>query len=423
MINFFKKTSASEEYFTLNKSKIAHNEKYCYSIEIPAFFPAGDNVGRELSELVLYEDGTPLGKAHSSHDRIRQEGNGAYSHWENTLYFSSRDNSDPRKNNKTYSINFKKENTILSVDLNLNMIRDFISNAKPNQLDCFQLNEVTNRLLDISKEVNSSLLYDMQIFSKYYNTYFRICQKPPEILLELGPGRSGGILQFFLYSGSKNAYSVDPFPMLDFKPFLFFESLKQMNLIGDVFSFLSGGKSLDLIWKEPRELEKGKKYGIANGVLEHSTNHAGENINLPDSSVDYVYSNAVLEHVISPEETLKEIKRVLKPGGITAHQVDLRDHRDFSKPLEFLKYSKEDWEKELNEIKKHDPSNHMNRWRFFDWFSCLKKMDFEILDFVSNMEADEMYLKNSKKDFNSDYQNLSEKDAASISIFFIARKK
>ncbi len=55
------------------------------------------------STLKIYENGKELGPAHSSHKEIRSIGNGRFSHWENELYFSSSDNSDPRTNGRRYT--------------------------------------------------------------------------------------------------------------------------------------------------------------------------------------------------------------------------------------------------------------------------------------------------------------------------------
>jgi SAM-dependent methyltransferase len=60
-------------------------------------------------------------------------------------------------------------------------------------------------------------------------------------------------------------------------------------------------------------------------------------IPLRDASIDFAFSNAVFEHIQDPGRAVREIARVLKPGGHTMHRVDLRDHKDFSKSLEFLK--------------------------------------------------------------------------------------
>lgn len=57
----------------------------------------------QASQLILYEDGHPLGPAHSMHADIAAFGEGRYSHWRGTIVFSSSDNSDPRTNGRTYS--------------------------------------------------------------------------------------------------------------------------------------------------------------------------------------------------------------------------------------------------------------------------------------------------------------------------------
>jgi predicted AlkP superfamily phosphohydrolase/phosphomutase len=72
---------------------------------IPAGFRPGDasNVPT-ASRLVLYEDDRQLGPSHAQHEAIRHIGRGAYSHWHDTLYFSTSDGSDPRKNGRAYRI-------------------------------------------------------------------------------------------------------------------------------------------------------------------------------------------------------------------------------------------------------------------------------------------------------------------------------
>jgi hypothetical protein len=55
------------------------------------------------SRLQLFEDGRPLGPAHSQHADIRAKGRGLYSHWGEGVYFSSSDDFDPRENRRNYS--------------------------------------------------------------------------------------------------------------------------------------------------------------------------------------------------------------------------------------------------------------------------------------------------------------------------------
>ena len=66
----------------------------------------------KASKLKLYEDGIALGPAHSEHAEIRQYGRGRYSHWGNTLYFSSSDNSDPTTNKRRYTYRFYSDGAL-----------------------------------------------------------------------------------------------------------------------------------------------------------------------------------------------------------------------------------------------------------------------------------------------------------------------
>lgn len=63
-----------------------------------------------------------------------------------------------------------------------------------------------------------------------------------------------------------------------------------------------------------------------------------------DQEFDCVVSNAVLEHVPGIERAFDEMHRVTKIGGHGLHAVDLRDHRNFDEPLEYLLLSKEEEE-------------------------------------------------------------------------------
>ncbi|MDA0328565.1 MAG: class I SAM-dependent methyltransferase [Gemmatimonadetes bacterium] len=67
---------------------------------------------------------------------------------------------------------------------------------------------------------------------------------------------------------------------------------------------------------------------------------------LGDGLADLSFSQAVLEHVRRSEleATLRELLRVTAPGGVTSHQVDLRDH--LGGALNSLRFSDRVWEAE-----------------------------------------------------------------------------
>jgi SAM-dependent methyltransferase len=65
---------------------------------------------------------------------------------------------------------------------------------------------------------------------------------------------------------------------------------------------------------------------------------------LPAGCVDFIWSQAVLEHVRRSEmdELLVELRRVLKPDGVASHRIDLEDH--FEHSLNNLRFSDRVWE-------------------------------------------------------------------------------
>ena len=77
--------------------------------------------------------------------------------------------------------------------------------------------------------------------------------------------------------------------------------------------------------------------------------------------------NAVFEHIEDPEGAIRDISRTLTPGGHTMHRVDLRDHRDFSKPLDFLKPDA--------------PRNGCNLWRSHQYRQVFNQLPLQILNF------------------------------------------
>ena len=64
-------------------------------------------------------------------------------------------------------------------------------------------------------------------------------------------------------------------------------------------------------------------------------------------SVDFVFSQAVLEHVALGEfdATIRALHRVQTPGSISSHRVDLQDHLAHS--LHSLRFSRRTWESSL----------------------------------------------------------------------------
>jgi hypothetical protein len=79
----------------------ARDDRHCFLAPLP---PEWDSDATGASQVLLFEDGLPLGPERSGHDDIRTLGRGRYSHWGSTLFFSASDNSDPNRNGRHYAV-------------------------------------------------------------------------------------------------------------------------------------------------------------------------------------------------------------------------------------------------------------------------------------------------------------------------------
>jgi len=105
---------------------------------------------------------------------------------------------------------------------------------------------------------------------------------------------------------------------------------------------------------------------------DYLTNGLGSLKALPDRSVDFIFSQAVLEHVRKQDflETLKQMRRIIKDGGICSHAIDLKDHLGGN--LNSLRFSERLWE---SDFFAHS-GFYTNRIRFSKMLELFKEAGF-----------------------------------------------
>ncbi|SMD15950.1 hypothetical protein [Rhizobium sp. RU36D] len=96
-----------ETIFFINKNDIKFDSGNLYLAPIPVqenvFITYKDEANGALNRLILMENGRALGPAATSHDVIRKEGQGRFSHWQGHVWFSTVDGSNPKTNSYTYT--------------------------------------------------------------------------------------------------------------------------------------------------------------------------------------------------------------------------------------------------------------------------------------------------------------------------------
>jgi SAM-dependent methyltransferase len=144
---------------------------------------------------------------------------------------------------------------------------------------------------------------------------------------------------------------------------------------------------------------------------------------VPDHSVDLVFSNAVFEHLYDLDSAFGHLARITKPGGLGLHQVDFRDHRDPSRPLEHLLFD----DREFSRLFQEKHSECGNRFRVEEMQHLLEKAGFEVRKFQPDMYAEEEYLKEFlvrlRQAKESRYRYYRAEDLRSVSGLFIMLRK
>jgi SAM-dependent methyltransferase len=102
-----------------------------------------------------------------------------------------------------------------------------------------------------------------------------------------------------------------------------------------------------------------------------------EKLTVPHESVDLVLSNSVFEHLYDLNLAFYHLSRITKPGGLGIHMVDFRDHRDFSRPLEYLLSSEREFAREFEE----SLGQYGNRYRPHEMQEFLERAGFEVKEF------------------------------------------
>lgn len=225
--------------------------------------------------------------------------------------------------------------------------------------------------------------------------------------LEIGAGQDFGVSLVLADLGLKQVIIVDPFLAEwndTYHPKLYRELLEQASKKFPQVNF----KSIkEVIHNNSHNAEK--LICIKSG-LEHLPQ-------IQDDMVDVSFSNAVFEHFVYPKEAVKELARITKKGGLGFHQIDLRDHRDYDKPLEFLTFPK----KMFQCMSKLNHAHFGNRLRYSEYNQLFENYGFEV-EFKPDSVADDSYLDQILKKAIKKYRKMPKEEVGTLGGRFFLRK-
>lgn len=312
----------------------------------------------------------------------------------------------------------------LPVDVDLNEIGldNLIKGHSFPIYDSQAYNRTLAEILSKGMGHNGSCVYDALVFSRFYRSISRHLGHVPETTLQIGPGGSLGCEVLLSMLGVRKAFTLDPFPLLTFDLDNFMNSLKLLLDVTGCFRGINGFDPYVIKIPEYEVLDKAH-FRIGESTVQHFFPRSFEETGFENDAVDFLFSVATFEHVRDPLKCIREAKRILKPGGVTVHCIDLRDHRDFNRPLNFLHESDESWRSLMEEYCRHNGSGYMNRWRAGEFVRAFEGEGFEILEMDPEMKISAEALASELPYLDQKYRSLEREDLATISMSIVARRK
>ncbi len=212
-----------------------------------------------------------------------------------------------------------------------------------------------------------NLKYAYDVFKSHFD---RAAPPPGFTCLELGPGGMATAAILTRAFGGSRSIQVDvgPFTSTD---------LEGYRLLA-AYAASRGAQpiALDGIANFDEMLVACGSQNLTDGLRSLRTIQSG--------SVDFVYSQSCLEHVRAEEfePTMRELRRILKVGGVASHRVDLRDH--LAEALNNLRFSDAVWESRIMS----SSGFYTNRIRFREMVAKIEAAGFrcEVVD-ISNWPA------------------------------------
>jgi hypothetical protein len=273
---------------------------------------------------------------------------------------------------------------------------------------------VNFRLRDASAE---ALIKDVEYAYKIGQGYLASLLKAGISLkglraIEFGPGHNFGTALYLACHGMNMAVAdrfLSPWAA-EYHPLFYQEFLRYLEEKEPELCVLPIRKVLD-------------HKGYPHGVLTLHKYSIEDMTYLPSGIFDVTMSNAVFEHLYDVNKAFVQINRLTAEDGMGFHQVDHRDHRDFSRPLEYLILPEEEFRKMFAQC--HGECG--NRIRPRELQRIFRQNGFEIIKCDENITIPQDYLEDFyprlQKAKDSIFSKLSKDDLTCISCQYIVRKK
>lgn len=279
--------------------------------------------------------------------------------------------------------------------------------------------------------------YCYSVWMRHLVHWSRFRNYLPRTVAELGPGDSLGTGFAALLSGSNNLFALDvikywnnernlkifeelvelfrnrtpipdatEYPRL--KPYLKDYSFPSKVLTDELLEYSLSGERINKIRDEINDIDN-----PSNTIIKYKIPwHEPEIISF--SSVDLIYSQAVLECIDELEGTYMSMCRWLKPNGLMSHTIDLKSHGLTREWNGHWKFSDFQWK-----LVKGGRSFLVNRKTLSDHLKIMRNYNFTILE----EEVVETENRIPRSSLSGKFKSLSEDDISTSGVYILSQKE
>lgn len=258
----------------------------------------------------------------------------------------------------------------------------------------------------------------------------------PEVIAELGPGNSIGIGLAALISGSKQLHTLDVVKYWNTE-----QNLARFDELVELFKTKSRIPGNDQFQKIKPELEDYEfpNHILTDEVLSESLNKKrldairseildidnpnntfikchipwkSSNI-IKNGTLDFIYSQSVLQYIEDMNFTFDVMKNWLKPKGLMSHSIDLSSIGITKKWNGHWTFNDLEWN-----VLKNDRQIIINRKPLSYYYKQHENFELKILMCFSTEKENTL----NKNNLNSKFKNFSEKDLVTSDVYFLSEK-